>query len=178
MPFKIAVVGGECTGKTTLCEKLATELPALCVVEYLREFVDRQGRVPFAHDQAGILTTQIEREAAAVVAAGAVKRWVVCDSAPIATAIYSEMYFKDRSQYSAAATHHATYAFTLLTDLDLVWEADGLQRDGPGMRADFHARIHAWLRKQGVPFALVSGAGEMRSAAAVAALRAVESRSR
>jgi len=178
MLFKIAVVGGECTGKTTLCEMLAGELPALCVVEYLRELVDRERRVPLARDQAGILTTQIEREAAAVAAARGRKRWVVCDSAPIATAIYSEMYFDDRSLSAAAAAHHASYAFTLLTDVDLAWEADGLQRDGPGVRGDFHARIRAWLQTQGAPFVLVSGDGELRSAAAVTALRALESRSR
>jgi nicotinamide riboside kinase len=178
MLFKIAVVGGECTGKTTLCEKLAADLPAVCVVEYLRELVDRERRVPLAHDQAGILTTQIEREAAAVAAARSARRWVVCDSAPIATAIYSEIYFGDRGLYGAAAAHHASYALTLLTDVDLAWEADGLQRDGPGVRADFHARIRAWLQMQGAPFVLVSGEGELRSAGAVAALRALESRSR
>ena len=51
-PIKIAIVGGECTGKTLLCETLANALPGLWVPEYLREFVDRHARVPALEDQA------------------------------------------------------------------------------------------------------------------------------
>jgi len=178
-PRKVAVVGGECTGKTVLCQTLAAELPGLWVPEYLREFVDLIGRAPRAEEQQAILAMQAEREGEAIDAA---KRgdigWVACDSAPIATAIYSEMYFDERSLYETAARHHASYALTLLTDTDLPWEPDGLQRDGPAVRAEFQARIEAWLRASGAPFVLIGGTGRARIAAAVEALRAVESRSR
>src|SRR5215467_3293574 len=87
-PRKVAVVGGECTGKTVLCQQLAARLPGLWVPEYLREFVDRRGRVPCAEDQPLIFAAQTEREAAATDAAlKTALRWVACDSAPIATAI-------------------------------------------------------------------------------------------
>ena len=154
-------------------------MPGVWVPEYLREFVERRGRVPEAGDQASILAAQIEGEAAATrTAALAEVRWVACDSAPIATAIYSEMYFDDRTLYAAADRHHTGYALTLLTDLDLAWEPDGLQRDGPAIRAEFHARVQAWLRAHAAPYALVQGSGETRTASAVAALLAVESVSR
>jgi nicotinamide riboside kinase len=178
-PRKVAVVGGECTGKTVLCQTLAAEIPGLWVSEYLREFVDRFGRPPLAEEQSAILAMQVEREAAATDAARRDDlEWVACDSAPIATAIYSEMYFSDRSLYAPAARHHSTYALTLFTDMDLPWEPDGLQRDGPAVRADFHARIEAWLRATGAPFVLISGTGRARVSSAIAALRAVESKSR
>jgi nicotinamide riboside kinase len=179
MPFRIAVVGGECTGKTSLCEALAAGLPGSWVPEYLREFVDRLGRAPQASEQASVLAAQIERERAAVDAAVRESLpWVVCDSAPIVTAIYSDMYFDDRSLFALAERHHADYAFTLLTDTDLPWEADGLQRDGPAMRARSHARIRQWLIARGAPFVLVSGSEASRVAAAMDALRAVESSTR
>jgi nicotinamide riboside kinase len=178
-PLKVAVVGGECTGKTVLCQELAARLPGLWVPEYLREFVDQRGRVPLVQDQSSILAAQVEREAAATnAAAKAALRWVACDSAPIATAIYSEMYFDDRSLYAAAERHHAGYVLTLLTDLHLPWEPDGLQRDGPAVRIEFHTRIEAWLRARAVPYALIQGTGETRTASAVSALRALESASR
>jgi len=178
-PLKVAVVGGECTGKTVLCRTLAASIPGLWVPEYLREFVEQQGRVPTARDQRSILAAQVEREQAATEAAArAALRWVACDSAPIATAIYSEMYFDDRGLHAAAERHHTGYTLTLLTDLDLLWEPDGLQRDGPAVRAEFHARIEAWLRLRAAPYALVRGRGETRTATALAALRAVESASR
>lgn len=179
MPLKVAVVGGECTGKTRLCEALAAQLPGLWVPEYLREFVEQRERAPRADDQATILATQIERESAAVAAAERNNlHWVLCDSAPIVTAIYSEMYFADKSLYAPAERHHATYAFTLLTDTDLPWSADGLQRESPAMRTRSHRRIRAWLREHRVPFTLVNGNGAARDAAALSALRAVESSAR
>jgi nicotinamide riboside kinase len=177
--LKVAVVGGECTGKTILCQQLAEMLPAVWVPEYLREFVEQRGRPPVAQEQQWILAAQIEKEAVAVdTAAVAAVRWVACDSAPIATAIYSEMYFADQSLYERAAQHQATYAFTLLMDTDLVWEPDGLQRDGPAIRAGFHVRIETWLRARGVRYALIRGDGDARTTSAISALRAVESQAR
>jgi nicotinamide riboside kinase len=175
-PFRIAVVGGECTGKTTLCQTLAATLPGLWVPEYLREFVDRTGRAPMAQEQASILRTQIERERAEIAAAArADLGWVTCDSAPIATAIYSEMYFDDHTLYDEAERHHRTYACTLLMDIDLPWEPDGLQRDGPAVRQEFHVRVQAWLHARHARCVLVSGNGAARVAAATGALRALES---
>lgn len=175
-PFRVAVVGGECTGKTSLCQALGLQLPAPWVPEYLREFVDRVARAPQAHEQVEILEAQIERERNAVAVARRGRlRWVVTDSAPIVTALYSEIYFGDRSLYPVAERHHAGYAFTLLTDVDLAWEPDGLQRDSPAMRAQAHERIRGWLAASGAPFMLVSGDEPARLAAALQALRAVES---
>lgn len=175
-PRKVAVVGGECTGKTALCQALADTLPGLWVPEYLREFVDRNARVPQRHDQALILRTQIDLESGALERASTAElEWVACDSAPIVTAIYSAMYFDDRSLDAVAERHHATYVFTLLTDTDLPWEPDGAQRDGPAVRAEFDARIDAWLRARGVAFARVGGHGAARVEAALQALSGLQS---
>jgi len=178
-PRRIAVVGGECTGKTTLCQSLAGELAGLWVPEVVREFVEVRGRAPTAAEQHSILVAQIEREQQSLARAMRDEAaWVACDSAPIATAIYSEIYFGDRSHYAAAALHHRSYDFTLLADTDLPWEPDGLQRESPAMRARFHALVRAWLQDHDVPFALVSGDGPRRARAALAALAAVQSSSR
>jgi nicotinamide riboside kinase len=178
-PLKIAVVGAECTGKSVLCQALAERLPGLWVPEYLRELVERLGRAPLAHEQAEIFAAQIEREATTIdSAARSGLRWVACDSAPLVTAVYSEMYFNDQSLHAPAARHQASYAFTLLMDTDLLWQPDGLQRDGPAVRAEAQIRIESRLRASGAPFAVVSGDGEVRLGAAIAALRALESQAR
>jgi nicotinamide riboside kinase len=176
---RIAVIGGECTGKTVLCEALAGRLPGLWVPEFLREFVDVQGRAPRGAEQAAILATQIERERAALeLAHESGARWIAFDSAPIATAIYSTMYFGDTSLLEAATRHHVHYDLTLLAEPDLPWEPDGPQRDGPDMRAMFQERALAWLRQQRLAYVRVTGAGESRIGVALAAVRAVQSRPR
>jgi nicotinamide riboside kinase len=178
-PRKIAVVGGECTGKTLLCQALAKTLPGLWIPEYLREFVDREARVPVQADQAAILDAQVRREGEALAAATqASVAWVACDSAPIATAIYSAMYFDDHSLHGLAERHHTTYAFTLLTDTDLPWEPDGAQRDGPAVRAAFDTHVRDWLIARGVPFTRIGGEGSRRLDNAIAALRGLQSTSR
>jgi nicotinamide riboside kinase len=176
---RIAVIGGECTGKTVLCEALAERLPGLWVPEFLREFVDARGRAPRSTEQAAIVATQVERERDALELArqGGV-RWIVFDSAPIATAIYSSMYFGDASLLEAATRHHARYDLTLLAEPDLPWEPDGPQRDGPDMRAMFQERALVWLRRQRLAYVRIAGAGESRIGVALDAVRAVQSRPR
>jgi hypothetical protein len=60
--------------------------------------------------------------------------WVVADTTPLMTAVYSHMLFDDDSLYPMALAHQALYDSTLVTGLDLPWVADGLQRDGPHAR--------------------------------------------
>jgi nicotinamide riboside kinase len=56
-PLRIAILGAS-SGKTTLAAALAQRYQTVWVPEYLREFVDVQGRVPRSADQFHIARTQ------------------------------------------------------------------------------------------------------------------------
>ena len=56
-PSRVAIVGAASSGKSTLAEGLAVRHQTLWVPEYLREFVDTEGRVPVAADQFHIAST-------------------------------------------------------------------------------------------------------------------------
>ena len=169
---RIAIIGAECVGKTELAQRLADILPGLWVPEYLREFCERTRRTPRPKEQAGILAEQRLREEQAMARAKAQRiEWVLADSAPLVTAAYSELLFADVSLHEQAILHHASYHATLLLATDLPWVADGIQRDGPAVRAAFHALLLQRLQQAGLPFALVGGIGEQRLQAASAALR-------
>jgi nicotinamide riboside kinase len=160
---RIAVVGAECVGKTTLCRELAELLPGHWLPEYLREFCDRLGRTPRADEQLPILRTQIEREAAAQrQAAEQGVAWLLCDSAPIATALYSRMLFDDPTLLEAALAHHRGYWATLLLQPDLPWMADGFLRDGPEVRAAFHRQVTELLQEPGMRVYPIDGLGARR----------------
>ena len=112
---RVAIIGAECVGKTELAQQLAADLPGLWVAEYLREFCDRLGRTPTPDEQWHILAEQIAREDAALAQAQAAGLgWVLADSAPLVTAIYSEQLFGDRSLHERAWAHHRRYDATLL----------------------------------------------------------------
>ena len=90
------------------------------------------------------------------------------------TAIYSDYLFQDASLLPAALAFHRRCALTLLTALDLPWEADGLQRDGPHVQAPVDAAIRAALASAGVDWALVSGQGEARVRSALQAVSSTQ----
>jgi len=169
----IAVIGAECTGKTTLCRALADLRGGLWVPEYLREFVDASGRAPHAHEQAQVTAEQIAREAhARRRALDRDQPLLAFDSTPLATALYSQLYFDDGSLLDAATRHQRGYGLTLVADIDLPWEPDGAQRDGPVMRARFHALLLDWLGSTALPFVLLRGSADARMRAALDAIDA------
>jgi len=59
----------------------------------------------------------------------------------------------------------------LLTALDLPWQADGLQRDGPHVREPVDARVRAALARAGVDHSVVFGHGEARLQAALTSVQ-------
>jgi nicotinamide riboside kinase len=171
--FGIAVIGAECTGKTTLCRTLADLRGGLWVPEYLREFVEATGRAPHAHEQVQVTAEQIAREAQARRQAfDRGQPLLAFDSTPLATALYSLLYFDDASLLDAATRHQRGYGLTLVTDIDLPWEPDGAQRDGPVMRARFHALLLDWLGSSALPYVLLGGTPEARTQAALDAIDA------
>ena len=171
-PRRIALVGAECTGKTTLAAALAERLPALWIPERLREFCDEKGRPPRPDEQARLAAEQIERETQAMErAARSGVGWVICDSTPLITALYSIEYFGDDALLAQAVAHQRGYALTLLADVDLPWEADRFLRDGPGARAGFHLRLTRTLAAHGLPHHRVAGGLAARVEAALAATR-------
>ena len=168
---RVAIVGAECVGKTELAQRLAEHLPGLWIPEYLREFCDRLQRTPLPQEQAWILAEQRRREDEAIARAQQQRfEWVLADSAPLVTALYSELLFEDVSLQEEAVLHHARYEATLLLAPDLPWAADGIQRDGPAVREAFHELLRERLQQSGLRFALIGGVGDERLQAAARAL--------
>ena len=152
--LRIAVLGAESSGKSTLCEALAQRHGTVWVPEYLREFVDTMGRVPFEADQFGIARTQREREDAAAVGAN---RYLFCDTTPLMTALYSRVYWGRVDAQLAELARSHDYALTLVTATDTPWTPDGLQRESEEVREMVHRMVLAELNERGIPFVLIEG---------------------
>lgn len=168
----VALLGAECTGKSTLAEALAARLGAGLVAEYLREWCAAQGRTPQRHEQAAIAA----RQAARIEAAARSHDLVVCDTTPLITALCSEHYFGDDSLTAAALDFQRRCNLTLLCAPDLPWEADGFLRDGPVVRERFDARIRAALTAADIPWTDIAGPPTERLAAALQAIQRPSSR--
>ncbi|MFT3955113.1 MAG: ATP-binding protein [Piscinibacter sp.] len=169
--FVISLLGAESTGKTTLALGLAETLAArglrvAQVAEYLREFCDREQRTPRIDEQRGIAAEQTRRIAVAAESHDI----VIADTSALMIAVYSDQVFGDLGLYDEALAAHARSDLTLLTALDLPWQADGLQRDGPQVREPVDAKVRAALGRAAIDWAVVFGQGPARLANALAAV--------
>lgn len=153
---RIAVLGAESSGKSTLCDALARHYGTVWVPEYLREFVDTRGRVPFESDQYPIACTQRAREDAAAESEGAT-RFLFCDTTPLMTALYSRQYWGRVDPQLARLDSRHDYAHTLVTAPDSPWEPDGLQRESEEVRQKVHRMLVETLDGRGIPYLLLKG---------------------
>ena len=154
MTARVAILGAESSGKSTLSEALARRYDTVWVPEYLREFVDVHARVPREEDQFGIACTQLEREDAAAGCAG---RFLFCDTTALMTALYSRVYWNrvDDGLAQLAARHE--YAVTLVTAPDGPWEPDGLQRESEEVRQMVHRMLIETLDARCIAYTLLEG---------------------
>jgi hypothetical protein len=96
--------------------------------------------------------------------------WLLSDTTPLMTAVYSHLLFDDESLYPMALAHQALYDITLVTGLDLPWVADGLQRDGPQVRGPVDTLVRQALERSGMAYRVVYGQGPQRLNNALLAL--------
>ena len=176
--MNIAVLGAESTGKSTLAAALAAHfstdstLPttALCVGEVLRDWCARAGRTPLAHEQAHIAQAQalaLDTARAQLGTHGV----LVADTTPLMTAVYSLFYFQDASLLPFGLAQQRRFEHTLLTALDLPWQPDGLQRDGPATAQAIDSLLREILNEAGLRYQVIHGRGPARLAQALAALQ-------
>jgi NadR type nicotinamide-nucleotide adenylyltransferase len=167
---RVAILGAESTGKSTLSAALARHYHTVWVPEYLREFVATEGRVPFEADQLRIAQVQMEREHAA--AAGA-SRFLFCDTTPFMTAIYSGVYWGRVDPQLAALDVGYDYAVTLVAAPDTPWVPDGLQRESAAVRLRVHQALIDKLERRALAYTLLTGSVEQRVAQAARVLNQI-----
>ncbi|AMO21913.1 hypothetical protein GCM10027034_21660 [Ramlibacter solisilvae] len=161
--MKIALLGAESTGKSTLAVELAAHFNglgrrAVAVPEALPAWSERQQRAPRPEEQMAIAQEQERRVDEAVGTAEV----VIADTTALMVAIYGAMLVEDGGLYGFALERLRTYEHCLLTGLDLPWTGDGLQRDGPQVREPVDALVRAALLTAQVPYRVVYGHGGER----------------
>ena len=167
---RIAILGAESTGKTSLVHAVAQHLRGQgarvqVIEEVLRRWCQHHGRTPHAQEQADIVQTQI-----ALVDAAASCDYLLCDTTPLMTAIYSDVLFSDLTLYPVAVQQQRRYTVNLLAQPDLPWQPDGLQRDGVVAQKRVDQRLREVLQTFAIPSVAVNGVGAQRLACAMAAI--------
>jgi NadR type nicotinamide-nucleotide adenylyltransferase len=171
---RVAILGAESSGKSTLASALAARQGSLWVPEFLREFVDTHQRVPHEEDQFLIASTQLQRERALeqrlqqqlqqqnLPPQRSNCQFLFCDTTPLMTALYSRCYFAriDPALEQLASSH--AYDLTLVTAPDGPWVADGLQRESAAVRQQIHRQLREELAARAIAFTEVEGTLQQR----------------
>lgn len=134
---RVAILGGESTGKTTLAEALAAHLNTTWVPEYGRELWERKSGHLDYEDMLHIAHTQVQREEAAIQKA---KNWLICDTTPLTTLFYCEAMFNKSSQVLRELALRR-YDLTILCVPDFPFIQDGTRQDEA-----FQTRQHIWYQ--------------------------------
>ena len=167
--IRVALLGAESTGKTSLSQHITDALlaqgqMAAYVPEVLREWCQMNGRTPAFHEQRQIAQQQAERIFSIQ------EGWVIADTTPLMTAVYSDYVFKDLSLYEEALGLQDQFDLTLVMGLDVAWVPDGLQRDGEHVREPVDHLIRQAMSKRQLPFKVIYGQDEARLNAALLAI--------
>jgi len=167
--IRVALLGAESTGKTSLSQYITEALlaqgqMATYVPEVLRDWCQKYGRTPAFHEQRDIAKQQAERIFSIQ------EGWVIADTTPLMTAVYSDYVFKDPSLYEEALGLQAQFDLTLVMGLDVAWVPDGLQRDGEHVRQAVDSLIRQAMAKKQLPFKVIYGQDQARLNAALLAI--------
>jgi NadR type nicotinamide-nucleotide adenylyltransferase len=168
---KVALVGTESTGKSTLARRLADEYDTLWVHEYGRELWVAQGGGTFA-DHLRIARRQHAREQAAARHA---RTYLFCDTNPWTTLHWSrDAYGAVDARLEELVDRTMGDYVWVVCDNDFPWQQDeeGSRELVDGRAEAFQQRMVEDLRRRGIPFTVVSGSVEDRVEAVRALLDA------
>lgn len=151
---KIAIVGPESTGKSTLTKLLAKHYQTLWVAEFARYYCAALTGPCTMQDEINMFHGQLALEDA--VLAMAEKDFIFCDTTFLTVKIWSDEMLGETPAIVLDALKERSYDLYLLLDIDLPWEADPL-RDFPHMREHFMQTWYKELHELDARYVLISG---------------------
>jgi HTH-type transcriptional repressor of NAD biosynthesis genes len=160
---KIAIVGPESTGKTTLAEALADYFKTSWVKEYGREYFVGLKRPLNIKDIEIIAEGQLALEEKGLKNAN---KLLFCDTELFVTKIWSEIYFGKCPEWIIEKALEKRYDLYLLMGIDIPWVDDGT-REFPQLRSFHFELIKNELEDRHLSFVYISGDFKSRIAMAI-----------
>jgi NadR type nicotinamide-nucleotide adenylyltransferase len=164
--LKIAIVGPESTGKSSMSAHLAAHYRTVWVPEYARGYCEKLTAPPTWQDEINMFYGQIALEKEYLPKAN---KLLICDTTFITVKIWSDYTFGRSPQEVLDELPKHPYDLYLLLNIDLPWEEDPL-RDFPHMRDHFMGVWYQELDAINANYTLISGTGQERYDRAIAAI--------
>jgi NadR type nicotinamide-nucleotide adenylyltransferase len=155
---KIAIVGPESTGKSTISHQLAQHYNTIWVPEYAREYCEKLSQPCTWDDEINMFRGQLALENRLISKAN---KLLICDTTFITVKVWSDYVFGKSPQEVLDEIPRHPYDIYLLMDIDLPWQEDPL-RDFPHMREYFMEVWHNELKALGATYKTISGTDIVR----------------
>ncbi|PWG81098.1 AAA family ATPase [Pararcticibacter amylolyticus] len=150
---KIAIVGPESTGKSTISQQLADHYNTVWVPEYAREYCSKLKEPCSWQDEINMFNGQLELESRLIKKANKI---LICDTTFLTVKIWCDFSFGKSPDEVLEELPRHPYDLYLLMDTDLPWEDDPL-RDFPHLREYFMDIWHKELHALNARYAVIQG---------------------
>jgi NadR type nicotinamide-nucleotide adenylyltransferase len=164
---KIALIGPESTGKSTLARDLAEHFHALCVAEYARHYLEQKGE--HSYDLADLETIARQQVAQIQRALSANPKVLFCDTDLVTLHIWSLDKFDQTIPFVEEQLQQQKADLYLLCKPDIPWQPDPLRED-----ATRREELYSWnmwvLRQIDAQIVEVEGLADQRFQLAVNAV--------
>ncbi|SDE53572.1 nicotinamide-nucleotide adenylyltransferase, NadR type [Mucilaginibacter pineti] len=164
--LRIAVVGPESTGKSTMADFLAAHYHTVSVPEYARAYCEKLTGPCTWQDEINMFYGQLQLEAELLPQANKI---LICDTTFITVKIWSDEMFGSAPQEVLDELPKHPYDLYLLLNIDLPWQDDPL-RNFPTMREHFMKVWHNELEALGARYEVISGTAGDRYQNAIKAI--------
>jgi NadR type nicotinamide-nucleotide adenylyltransferase len=152
---KIVIIGGESTGKSTLCEQLATVYNTVFVQEYAREYLQTIQQNYTYDDLLNIAKKQIEIKEDKIKLAN---KLMFIDTNLQVIQVWSEHKYNKVHPWILNTIAKQTYDCYIITSPDIAWQDDPLrEHPEPAMRNYFFNLYKELIIQSEKPFTIVHG---------------------
>ncbi len=152
--FKVAIIGPESSGKSTLARYLANRYQGILVPEYAREYVERKGTTDVTYDElCEIAKHQIEE---LELIANSQQPTAFFDTELIVTKVWFDYAFGRVPEWLNEAIRRFPMDVYLLTKPDLPWVPDPARSNGSdAIRRELFDRYEAEIQALNIPYYII-----------------------
>ncbi len=162
MSLKIALLGAESTGKTSLCSQLSAYYNACWIPEYARDYIQQLNR-QYTFEDVEHIAEQQNKQLNDVY----IDDYVFFDTELIITKVWFEVVFNRCPSWISQSIAQSPINYYLLCNTDLEWVPDSVRENGGEMRNVLHKRYESILKEFNLPYQCVSGKGQDRLSCAI-----------